>query len=163
MKSIMMAAALAALGGCATMGTPDEAPRPVETITYATSPCFGACPVYRVTVTSDGTGTFDGKRFTGVTGERRFTVTPAQFADFRNRLQPYRPPSGERRIAPGEDACGPTITDQPGASVNWSGGGAAAAGLSLYYGCGAPALAAMKAALRAAPDALPIGAFVAKH
>jgi hypothetical protein len=64
MKSIMMAAALAALGGCATMGTSDEAP-------------------------------------------------PAS--------------------------------------------------LSLYYGCTAPALEAIKAALRAAPEMLPVAAYIGKH
>jgi hypothetical protein len=162
MKLVMTIAALTTLAGCATAGRPGPA-QAVETIRYQTSPCFGACPVYAVTVSSDGTGAFEGKRFTAVTGERRFTLTPAQFADFRQRLQPYRPADGERRIAAGEADCGAMMTDQPGAAVDWSGGDAPPARLSLYYGCTAPALAAMKTALRAAPEALPIGGFVASH
>jgi hypothetical protein len=162
MKLVMTIAALALLAGCATPGTA-EPPQAAETIHYETGPCFGACPVYAVTVSSDGTGTFEGKRFTAVTGEQAFTLTPAQFADFRARLQPYRPAAGERRIVSGEPDCGSMITDQPSASVSWQGGGMPPASLSLYYGCTAPALAAMKAALRSAPEALPVAAMIGKH
>ena len=162
MKLVMTIAALTMLTGCVTAGRPGVA-QAVETIRYQTSPCFGACPVYAVTVSSDGAGTFEGKRFTAIAGERRFTLTPAQFADFRQRLLPYRPAEGERNIAPGAAACGATMTDQASATVKWSGGSTAPAQLSLYYGCTAPALAAMKTALRAAPEALPIGGFVASH
>lgn len=162
MKLAMMAAGLVILAGCTTTGhvTPVQV---AETIHYETAPCFGACPVYAVTVSSDGTGTFDGKRFTAVTGEHPFTLTSAQFADFRKRLQPYRPAVGERRLDSGNPDCQASITDQAGAAVSWQGGGASPASLSLYYGCTAPALAAMKAALRSAPEALPIAALIGKH
>jgi len=110
-------------------------------------------------VSSDGTGSFEGKRFTAVTGERSFSVTPAQFADFRKRLAPYRPTDGERRIVSGAPECGATMTDQPSASISWTGGGAPAH-LSLYYGCTAPSLAALKQAVRAAPEALPIATYI---
>ena len=73
------------------------------------------------------------------------------------------PAAGERRIVSGEPDCGSTITDQPSVSVSWQGGGTPPASLSLYYGCTAPALAAMKAALRSAPEALPIAAMIGKH
>jgi hypothetical protein len=161
MKVAMIAAGLLLLTGCATV--PADAPvQTTETIRYETGPCFGACPVYAVTVSSDGTGSFEGKRFTAVTGTQSFTVTPAQFADFRERLAPYRPATGERLIQSGEAECGSMITDQPSASVAWTGGGAPAS-LSLYYGCTAPALAALKTAVRAAPEALPIGAMIGKR
>jgi hypothetical protein len=163
MKLVTMAALAGGLmlGACAT--TSGGAPQAAETIRYESSPCFGACPVYAVTVSSDGNGTFEGKRFTAVAGERKFALTPAQFADFRRRLQPYRPADGERRIQSGSAECGQLITDQPSAAVTWSGGEAPPATLSLYYGCTAPALAAMKAALRGAPEMLPIGGFIGKH
>lgn len=162
MKLVMTIAALALLAGCATTGTA-EPPQAAETIHYETGPCFGACPVYAVTVSSDGTGTFEGKRFTAATGEQAFTLTPAQFADFRERLAPYRPAEGEHRIASGDPDCGAMMTDQPSAAVTWSGGDAPPASLSLYYGCTAPELGAMKAALRSALEALPIAAYVGRH
>jgi hypothetical protein len=162
MRLVMMIAALATLAGCTTTGAA-EPPQAAETIRYETGPCFGACPVYAVMVSSDSIGTFEGKRFTAVTGEQSFTLTPAQFADFRARLQPYRPTAGERRIVSGEPDCGSMITDQASASVSWQGGSVPPASLSLYYGCAAPALAAMNAALRSAPEALPIAAMIGKH
>ncbi|HEY0326511.1 MAG TPA: DUF6438 domain-containing protein, partial [Allosphingosinicella sp.] len=60
---------LAAAGGCTTV---PHRPIPIESesISYETGPCFGACPVYRVTVSPDGTGTVEGRRVTAVTGER---------------------------------------------------------------------------------------------
>ena len=68
-----------ALAGCTTTaGAVGEAE--VESIVYETGPCFGACPVYRLTVGRDGSALFEGRRFTAVTGERRFSVTPAQYS-----------------------------------------------------------------------------------
>jgi len=159
MKLVTTIAALATLAGCTTTDAAEPS-QAAETIRYETSPCFGTCPVYVVTASSDGHGTFEGKRFTAVIGERQFALTPRQFADFRKRLQAYRPAEGERRVAPGETECGPGMTDQPGVTVGWSGGNAAPARLSLYYGCMAHRLAAMKTALRTAPDALPIGPMI---
>lgn len=162
MRLVMTIAALAILAGCTTTGAA-EPQQAAETIRYERGPCFGVCPVYAVTVSSDGAGTFEGKRFTGVTGERTFAITPAQFADFRKRLAPYRPATGERRIESGSADCGAMMTDQSSVSVSWQGGGAAPASLSLYYGCTAPDLAAMKQALGKAADALPIAALIARR
>ena len=82
------------LAGCVT--TAAAAGEQVESIAYETGPCFGACPVYRLTVNRDGSGLFVGRRFTAVTGERRFSVTPAQYRAFVRQLEPLRPASGER-------------------------------------------------------------------
>jgi len=163
MKMALTIALLMLAAGCATPSGNGATPRSAETIRYETAPCFGACPVYAVTLSPDGTARFEGKRFTVATGEHAFTVTPDQLADFRRRLAPYRPAGGERRIAPGEADCGPAMTDQPSVSVSWQGGGAPPVSLSLYYGCAAPALKAMKAALRAAPDALPIAMMIGRR
>jgi hypothetical protein len=162
MKRTMTMAALLVLAGCATTTGQSAPAQTAETIRYQTSPCFGACPVYAVTVSSDGTGTFEGKRFTATTGAQSFTLTPAQFADFRERLAPFRPAEGEHRIASGDPDCGAMMTVQPSAAVTWSGGDAPPASLSLYYGCTAPELGAMKAKLRAAPEALPNAAYIGK-
>ena len=54
----MRTAALGAsllLAACAAASAPAS---PAETISFETGPCFGACPVYRLTVNSDGSGTF---------------------------------------------------------------------------------------------------------
>ncbi len=47
---------LATLSGLALMGcaSVQQAPNTQETIRYASSPCFGACPIYSVEVTPTG-------------------------------------------------------------------------------------------------------------
>jgi hypothetical protein len=146
-----------ALAGCATtehVDGPQTAthPRPqIESLTYATTPCHGFCPVYRVTISDDGAGVFTGTSNTAVTGERRFRATPAQVADFFKRLQPYLP-VGELLLAD-TDACKMYATDLPSADVKWT--GRSGAGHLLYnYGCDRDAHHTLADALRGAPQAV---------
>lgn len=153
-------------GGCVmAVGNTTTGTAPVaierETITYETSPCFGTCPVYRVTIQPDGSGVFEGKRFTKVSGIRAFRASPAQYRAFAATLQPYRPQQGERLIQPGEPGCDNAPTDMPSVDVRWTELSGGSQHLSFYYGC-AMSNQAMNAALRSAPDALLIGQFVAK-
>jgi len=155
--------AMLAVGGCAIRRDVGPAPGgPVaierETIRYETAPCFGTCPVYAVTVQPDGHGTFEGQRFTAVIGVREFRITPDQYRRFAAALQPYRPAQGERLIQPGQPGCGNAPTDMPSVDVRWSELSGASQHLNLYYGCGEAG--AMREALRAAPDLLPIGDLV---
>jgi hypothetical protein len=160
---VMMAAAMAALGGCVVQNGAGM-PMPVEStsITYETHPCFGACPVYSVTVSPDGQGSFTGTRFTAVTGERGFTLPRAAYERFANMLAPYRPESGEVRYEMGSEACGAAITDQPSVDVSWTSETGASQHLYFYYGC-ARANQALADALRSAPEALPIEEMIGKR
>ncbi len=45
--------------------------------------CFGWCPVYQITVLSDGTMKYVGTNFVKQTGERTVKLTPAQLASLR--------------------------------------------------------------------------------
>ena len=141
-------------GSASAMGT-----RPVkaETITYERGPCHGTCPVYRVTVSSSGQGTFEGIRYTAVTGMRSFRVTGAQWAEFSRRLSAERP-AGETLLT-GQEACRMFITDLPTIDVRWSGAGKPGH-LAYSMGCDRPTHARMAKALEAAPQALPIAAFI---
>lgn len=166
-RSITWLAAALALGGCATG---QVGPRPttaaptagaprsqIQSLTYATTPCHGFCPVYSVTVAADGAGVFTGTRNTAVIGERRFTATPAQVAAFFDGLQPYLP-VGELLLA-GPDSCKMYASDLPSADVRWT--GRPGAGHLLYdYGCDRDTHRALAEALRAAPQALPIAALI---
>lgn len=155
---VAMGAALALLlAGCGH----DRAARGGATITYATAACFGTCPVYSITLGPDGQGIFTGERFTAVTGERRFQASPDQVAAFTRSLAAYRP-KGERLIQPGKAECKAMVTDQPGVDVRWQPALAPAAHLGVYYGCDGMRHRAMFDALRAAPNALPVAAFIGK-
>jgi hypothetical protein len=160
MRMVMVAAATALLAGCATTGAPDRAAS-AATIRYETNPCFGTCPVYVVTVRPDGSGTFEGKRFTAVTGTRDFTASPDEARRFAAALAPYRPASGERLYRQGTALCGKEIvTDMPGVDVRWTGADSSEQHIDFYFGCGVEKNAEMRDALKSAPDALPIAAFV---
>jgi len=151
------------LAGCAATGrTPAGVPVAIggDTIRYETSPCFGTCPVYAVTIRPDGSGTFEGKRFTAVTGTRNFTASPEEARRFAAALAPYRPASGERLYQQGTSLCpGPMVSDMPGVDVRWTAAGGAEQHISYDFGCHR-ADPTMRDALRNAPDALPIAAFV---
>lgn len=162
MKRIALAV-VPMLGGCVmAVGNTTTGTAPVaierETITYETSPCFGTCPVYRVTIQPDGTGVFEGKRFTKVVGVREFRAGPAQYRAFAAKLQPYRP-QGERLIQPGQRECGNAPTDMPSVDIRWNEASGASQHLSFYYGC-RMLDQQMNEALRSAPNELPIRQFI---
>ncbi|MBW4331711.1 hypothetical protein KY084_12605 [Stakelama sp. CBK3Z-3] len=153
---------LAALAVAACARTPQRptgmAAAAPESITYETGACFGRCPVYSVTVRSDGTGTFDGKRFTQVSGSRDFTLTPTEYAAFAKRLVPYRP-NGERLYKPGQAICANYATDMRSVDVRWSGAGGGDH-LYVYFGCDRQKNAAMFDAVGGAVDALPLESLI---
>ncbi|WP_404337023.1 DUF6438 domain-containing protein [Sphingomonas sp. MMS12-HWE2-04] len=128
-------------------------------ITYETGPCFGRCPVYAVMVRPDGTGVFEGKRFTAVTGERKFTLSKAEYDAFAARLEPYRPATGEVRYDMGTPNCGNAPTDMPSVEVRWTRAIGDAQKLHFYYGCRRDN-AAMADALGGAAELLPIAALI---
>jgi len=155
MKSIgfVIAMALCALPACASapVGTP------VQTISFETGPCFGTCPVYRFSVNSDGSGVFEGIRFTAFTGSRPFRATARQYQAFARQLEPARPARGSVRYA--GEACRSTATDLPSAEVTWR-SPRGTQSLYFYYGCDMERNRALADRLSAAPALLPIGDFI---
>ena len=132
MRAIFCAIALS-FAACATARSQHPTSRAVETIRLEATACDGRCPAFVVEVRSDGSGTFEGRSHTAVIGKRNFTLTPAQYADYRARLEPYRP-SGERLL----DAAHCPEPAAPGfhtIEVRWSGPGRSDR-LALYFGCG---------------------------
>jgi hypothetical protein len=128
-----------------------------DSITYQAGPCFGGCPIYTVTVRSDGTGTFEGVNFTAVRGRRDFRVTPRQYQAFARHLAPIRPDRGS--IDYNGSRCRTMATDMDSATVTWT-GRRGTQRLHLYYGCDLERNRALARRLRAAPDLLPIGNFI---
>ena len=156
MKLVMAIAALVMLAGCTAADTA-EPPRTAETIRYEAGPCFGTCPVYVVTVSSDGRGMFEGKRFTSVAGSRSFRVTTAQFQQFKQALAPYRP-NGLRDIEPGKPDCRESITDSSTVRISRD----RRDRLTYYTGC-STSDAAMSLRIRRAPDLLPLADLIGKR
>lgn len=158
MRALLLCLALA---GCAT--APDDRPIPtdIEGIEYETGPCFGACPVYRIALNADGSGLFEGRRSTGVTGERSFRVTPEEYRAFAARLAPYQPEEAERRYS-GPPLCAQMATDLPSVTVTWHRPDGGSRLLYFYYGCDMERYQAMAEGLRSAPDLLPVGDLIGR-
>lgn len=162
----MMTGAALALAGCATTvpgpasQTTASPTAQIRSVTYATTPCHGFCPVYSVTIDADGAGVFTGTRNTAVIGERRFTASAQQVAAFFGRLQPYLA-VGETLLA-GPETCKTYASDLPSADVRWTGDGGT--GHLLYdYGCDRDQHRMLADAVRDAPHALPIAELIGKR
>ncbi|USU04587.1 DUF6438 domain-containing protein [Sphingomonadaceae bacterium OTU29LAMAA1] len=162
MHKVLIAGLGLALSGCVVVDASNSGNgRPVaiesETIRYETAPCYGTCPVYAVTIAPDGKGTFEGMRFTAVTGIKDFQATPAAYRTFAAKLAPYRPKEAETVLQPGSRGCENAPTDMPSVDIVWSELSGGRQHLNVYYGCGSQE---MRAGLRSAPEALPIAAFI---
>ncbi len=166
MAAMMAALALGgALAGCTTdaAGQPAGEATTAETITYETKECYGACPVYVVTLdTATGTGMFEGRAATAVSGPRGFAATPAQVAAFRARLASTRGVA-DGSMMPNGARCQVQASDLPGAAVTWTAPGGATVRREVYFGCADDGNAPVIADLRAAPNALPIAALIGKR
>ena len=165
MRNLKLSAAmltLALLGGCTVSDARPSGPEAIEapTITLETGPCFGACPVYSVTVRPDGNGTFVGHRFTAVTGERAFRITPDQYRAFAAHVAPLRPAHGEVRLS-GEN-CRQMATDLPSAEVTWQVPGGERRAYYFYYGCDMERNRSIAQRLSAAPALLPIQSMIGR-
>lgn len=69
----MMLAMVGMLVACAPVDAQPQASEDV-TITLARSACYGACPIYRVSVDGAGNVTYNGEAFVNVRGEQRAQI-----------------------------------------------------------------------------------------
>jgi Domain of unknown function (DUF6438) len=60
---------------CAALLQAPASPAPVV-ITIERTACYGACPVYSLEITGDGTVTFQGRQFVRVIGRATATIPP---------------------------------------------------------------------------------------
>lgn len=158
MKKLVPLGLLLALSGCQSI---PKAPPAPETIRYETGPCFGVCPVYTVTVSSDGIASFEGKQNTQIIGRRSFVIRADEYEAFKAALAPWRP-NGEAMLVPGKPECMPEATDMPSVDVRWS-KEEGSDHLFVYFGCNMDANQVMFDALADAPMALPLNAFVGQR
>lgn len=152
MRAMMTGAAGAMLLGAGAMA--QVAPRAdASFVGYAASGCYGACPAYSIVVYADGRGSFHGDRNTAVIGDRVFRVTPAQYAAFRRRVERFRA---------GDMSCESRATDQATVTLRWHDRQGSRT-RNIYFGCDMRKNATAFAALRDAPDVLPIAPFVGQR
>lgn len=156
---IAISLAVGAAAPAAAM-VPPIGPGRITAVTYETGACFGTCPIYRVTVTERGAGIFEGRRFTAVTGVRRFSVSRGQFRAFVAHLAPIRPANRRSVRYEGPELCPRFATDMPSATISWRSTSGGAQTLTYDYGCDPEKNRALAERLRAAPALLPIAAMI---
>lgn len=150
MRSIAILAAVL-LAGCTTTSGADR-PAP-QSVSFETTPCFGSCPVFSMTIDANGKGTYEGGRFVKVKGRHEFTASPEQVRAFFERIGAFRP-QGEKHYDYGN--CPVAVsTDSPSVNVTWNSAGGADA-LYWYLGCRVESLNAIEPDLYNAWKELPL-------
>ena len=137
MRSLLISAGLCLLvTGCATVQDPSQAMLQQETIRYASSPCFGACPIYSIEVTPQGVIRFEGKQYTKTLGIKEIQGSKKDYQKLSAELKSYRPETGTQVKTA---ACEQTITDQSSYYISWIQPNGTETRLDHYKGCISPA------------------------
>jgi acetamidase/formamidase len=84
-----------------------------DIITLERGPCFGTCPIYKVTVASDGTVTFEGFNFVKTKGRATARIKPEDFKKLVAEFEKIKYFSLDDAYVPGSPTCGPAATDMP--------------------------------------------------
>jgi acetamidase/formamidase len=103
-------------------------------ITLERTVCFGSCPSYKVTITQDGTVTYEGRDFVKTKGTATAQIKPEEFNKLVNEFEKTKYFSLDDRYEPGAPGCPNAATDSPSArtSIHMNG---KTKGVSHYYGC----------------------------
>lgn len=156
MRLIAISAA-ALLAGCTTTsGTSSEPPRQVS---FETTPCFGGCPVFALTLDADGHGVYEGDRFVKTKGRHEFSASRIEVRAFFDRIAAFRP-NGAVNYEMG-NCPGPAHTDAPTIKVRWI-SATRADSLDWNLGCQVEALKAIEPNLEQAWQELPLDDLVGR-
>ena len=122
--AIRSALVAASLGACHS-STPAPVPVPAvgtqaETpvVTLERTPCFGSCPVYRVTISRSGLVHYQGKRFVADSGADSARISADSVAGLLKELQQSGYFEFDERYVSGAPACGLYATDLPSAMTS---------------------------------------------
>ncbi|HBB94821.1 MAG TPA: acetamidase [Blastocatellia bacterium] len=106
-----------------------------DTITLERTVCFGTCPAYRVTISSDGAVTFEGRQYTKTKGTGSGHISTADFRKLVSEFEKIDYFSLPDRYAPGTKECPRVVTDMPSADTSIRLKGKSKS-VAHYYGCG---------------------------
>src|SRR2546421_1697651 len=106
-----------------------------DSITLERTVCFGSCPAYKVTISSDGIVTFDGRQFTKMKGLATDHISAADFRQLVNEFEKINYFALPDEYKPGSKVCPLRITDLPSANTSIHLDGKSKR-VEHYYGCG---------------------------
>lgn len=147
-----------ALTACAAPANPDaDAPAPgLQTgdrgsITLEETPCFGFCPVYKMTLNSDGSYILDGGRHSRTEGVQEGELQSAAYDRAAGALREAEFDSRPKQIVMGEPSCKTPHTDAQTAIITWE-RPEGTKQVRFYKGCDLPAMETAVESLRAAME-----------
>lgn len=155
LTALFSALALAACAAPANPGLDAPAPDPQTadrgSITLEETPCFGFCPVYTMTLNSDGSYILDGGRHSRTEGVQEDALARAAYDQAAGALREAEFDSRPKQIVMGAPSCETPRTDAQTAIITWR-RPEGTKQVRFYKGCGLPAMKAAVKALRAAMD-----------
>lgn len=125
-------------------------------ISVSVGPCFGFCPVYSVSVKSDATVAFEGKRHTALLGQRNLIGSPAAYAKLEAELAPFRPANGRTE----RTRCDVEASDMSNFQIVWTDPDGSKTVLDHSLGCRSATNDRLNAVLRQAPNTLSISSWI---
>ncbi|WP_286828726.1 MULTISPECIES: DUF6438 domain-containing protein [Kordiimonas] len=118
-KLLAVLATTFAMAGCAGDssggGTPVRDISPSDYVTLSRTACFGACPVYDITLQGDGRVTYHGGRFTKLQGQHNDTYSAGRFLEVLSMFEMRG--FSDFDDAYTRDTCRPWATDHPTVTV----------------------------------------------
>jgi hypothetical protein len=82
-------------------------------ITLERGACFGSCPIYKVTVASDGLVTFEGLEYTKTKGRATARIKRSSFKILVREFEKLNYFSLDDKYEPGAPDCRQSVTDMP--------------------------------------------------
>jgi hypothetical protein len=125
---------LAAIGAGVAEGKPGR-PRPrTKVITLERSQCFGACPVYKLTIFSDGKVGYEGIRYVKKVGVASSSISRAKLNELVKAFLKIDYFTLPESFTAGSKQCPQYATDMPSAttSLTWQG---QTKTVQHYHGC----------------------------
>jgi hypothetical protein len=126
---------------------------PDTLITLERTACYGTCPVYKITISADGTVVFEGRRFVKKVGSVKSAISQEQLRELLAAFEKIRYLELRDRYEEPEDGCKQWVTDNPSAITSLTLNGKSKS-VRHYYGCrGVEVLAELEKLERAIDDA----------
>ena len=152
MRAFLIAVAAFAIASCATT-TDTGGMGEVRSITMEDEPCFGFCPVYRITLTPGDNYVLDGQRHTATQGISEGRLQAGSFEAAVEALETagFRSLPEDLTYNNAEACPGPQVSDMPSTivTVEYANGSNT---VNHYHGCSNPEMLNLRETLRGLVD-----------
>lgn len=103
-------------------------------ITLERTGCYGMCPIYKVSISADGTVVFEGSRFVKKVGTARAAISQDQIRELIGAFEKINYLELRDQYVKPDDGCKQWLTDNPSAITSITSNGTSKS-VTHYYGC----------------------------